>query len=307
MSDPDLLDQLFAYAAEAHPRSMRGIQEARSVHPQRFDTVARQYLKWLVDARGTGGVESAVDAFAQFSTDVILAQARYEVDGAYANKSFAEVYRDHYSNSETMHGYLWGIYLTNFLWAHHFEIMTFFQDRFLGGLEAESHLVEIAPGHGGWGVWALAHMSDLTLDGFDISPQSIQIAASVAAAAHVSQRARYVEEDALDLQRLNPESADGSICSFLVEHLEDPQHLFNVISHLLRPGGRGFITGALTAAQVDHIYEFRRESEIVVMCENAGLRVLETLSANPLRTLPGARFLPRSMALLVQIRIIDIY
>ncbi len=61
-----------------------------------------------------------------------------------------------------------------------------------------------------------------------------------------------------------------------------------------------FITGVLTAAQIDHIYEFREESELVRMCELNGLRVLETLSASPRRTLPKARFLARSMALLVQ-------
>lgn len=302
-----LLDELFAYAEQAHPRSLRGLNEARAQDPGRFAAVAELYLRWLVDARGEGGIERAVDAFAQFSTDVNLAQARYERDGAYANKSFEEVYNDHYSDAETMDGYLWGIYLTNFLWAHHFQIMRFFQDQFLPRLGDQARLVEVAPGHGGWGVWALVHRPGTTLAGYDISPQSITIATSVAKAAGVAGRAKYLEKNALDLSSLEPGRADGCICSFLVEHLEDPQHLYKVLAHLLKPGGFAFITGALTAAQVDHIYEYRYESELVKMCENAGLRVLETLSANPLRTLPKARFLPRSMALLVQKRVNEVY
>jgi len=302
-----LLDQLFAYAEQSHARSLRGLNEARDQDPGRFAQVAELYLDWLIKARGEGGIESAVDAFAQFSTDVNLAQARYERDGAYANKTFEEVYNDHYADAEAMDGYLWGIYLTNFLWAHHFQIMTFFQDRFMPRLGSEAHLVEVAPGHGGWGVWALAHMPGATLEGYDISPQSILISDSVAKAAGVDGRVKYLEKDALDLSELDAESADGCICSFLVEHLEDPQHLYKVLAHLLKPGGFAFITGALTAAQVDHIYEYKHESELVVMCENAGLRVLETLSANPLRTLPKARFMPRSMALLVQKRRNDLY
>jgi 2-polyprenyl-3-methyl-5-hydroxy-6-metoxy-1,4-benzoquinol methylase len=150
-------------------------------------------------------------------------------------------------------------------------------------------------------------MPDATLEGYDISPQSIEIADSVARAAGVAGRAKYVEKNALDLAEIEAGSADGCICSFLVEHLEDPQHLYKVLSHLLKPGGLAFITGALTAAQVDHIYEYKYESELVKMCENAGLRVLETLSANPLRTLPKAKFMPRSMALLVQKRKNEIY
>ncbi len=295
-----LLDRLFDYVAESHPRSLRGLREAQGQDPKRFAEVAELYLRWLTEARGESGIEAAADAFAQFSTDVNLAQAHYERDGAYANKTFADVYKDHYSDAETMDGYLWGIYLTNFLWAHHFQIMMFFQDRFMPRLDDKAHLIEIAPGHGGWGAWALAHMSQATLEGYDISPQSIQIATGIAQAAGVGNRARYVEKDALDLTKVEAESADGCICSFLVEHLEDPQHLYKVLAHLLKPGGLAFITGALTAAQVDHIYEYRYESELVKMCEIAGLRVLETLSANPLRTLPRAKFMPRSMALLVQ-------
>jgi hypothetical protein len=302
-----LLDRLFDYVAEEHPRSLRGLNEARDQDPKRFAAIAELYLDWLVKARGESGIDAAADAFAQFSTDVNLAQARYERDGAYANKTFAEVYKDHYSDAETMDGYLWGIYLTNFLWAHHYQIMTFFQDRFMTRLGGDAKIVEIAPGHGGWGAWALAHMPGATLEGYDISPQSIEIANSVAAAAGVDGRAVYSERDALDLSQVEAESADGCICSFLVEHLENPQQVYKVISHLLKTGGTAFITGALTAAQVDHIYEYKYESELVMMCEKAGLRVLETLSANPLRTLPRAKYMPRSMALLVQKRGNDIY
>jgi hypothetical protein len=72
------------------------------------------------------------------------------------------------------------------------------------------------------------------------------------------------------------------------------------MAHLLRPGGRAYLAGAITAAQVDHIYEFRRESELVLLAEAAGLRALETLSVSPRRTLPRARFLPRSMGLILE-------
>ena len=75
-----------------------------------------------------------------------------------------------------------------------------------------------------------------------------------------------------------------------------------VIAHLLKPEARAYLTGALTAAQVDHIFEFRRESELVAMCEKYGLRVLETMSVSPRRILPKAQFIPRSMGLIVERR-----
>ncbi len=293
-------DQLIAYVRRRYPQFVTGIEESVSVSPDRFHRIAEMYLSWAVQARGCGAIENSVDAFIQFTTDVNLAQARYEQSGRYEHHSFAEVYAEHYSRHDQMEGYLWGIYLTNFLWAHHLEICLFYHDRFLARLPDGSAIVEIAPGHGGWGVWALDFLRHATLRGYDISRCSIEIASSLAGAAGVYDRTTYEKRDALDLTEAPADSADAGICSFLVEHLENPPQLFAVIHHLLRSGGRAFVTGALTAAQVDHIYEFRRESELLRMAEAHGLRVVEMLSANPRRLLPRAKFVPRSIAMLIE-------
>jgi hypothetical protein len=284
-----------------------GASKRREPFHPRVSEIAGMFLEWLVAARGENGISRAADAFVQFTTDVNMAQARYEADGHYANKSFAEVYADHYSQTETMDGYLWGIYLTNFLWAHHTEIGLFYRDYFLTKLPPSAALIEIAPGRGGWGAWALTVLPRACLQGFDISDSSIAIATSVARAAGLGHRAAYTLKNALDLDEVADRMADGVICSFLVEHLEKPEELFTVVHHLLKPRGIAFVTGALTAAQVDHIYEFHVESEFVKQCEEHGMRVLATLSAGPSRTLPKAQFLPRSMALIVQRRINDIF
>lgn len=295
---PPLVKRLFADVASRHPRSLKGIEEARAVSEEEFDRIAEMFLQWLISAKGQDAICHAVDAFVQFSTDVNFAQARYEISRSYQHKSFDEVYREHYSQHEEMSGYLWGIFLTNFLWAHHAEISLFFKDRFIPKTNASCEFIEIAPGHGGWGTWALTERTQATLKGFDISPTSIQISRLVATAAGTAGRAMYEERNALDLSELPRAGADAVICSFLVEHLEDPKHLFSVIGHLLRPNGVAFVTAALTAAQVDHIYEINFESEVLRLAESAGLRVIESLSANPRRVLRNASFIPRSMAIL---------
>jgi SAM-dependent methyltransferase len=296
------IQQLISDIQVRYPRSALGVEEARAVDPERFDALGERLLGWLAVAKGEAGISAAVDSFVRFSTGVNMAQARYEADGHYENKTYEECYRSLYNQKEEMDDYLWGIYLTNFLWAHHMEISLFFQDRFLSKLPADATLIELAPGHGGWGIWALDELPGARLFGYDISPSSIAIARSLAEAAQVENRASYLEKSALDLAGLSPNVADACICSLVVEHLEQPLQLFASIEHLLTVGGRAFIIGALTAAQIDHIYEFREESELVRMCEQNGLRVLESLSVGPRRTLPKARFLPRSMALLVQKR-----
>lgn len=294
-------DALLAFVAEQHPRALRGIEEARAVDPAAWAETADLLLGWAAAVHGEQGwLPRCVEAFTRFSSDVILAQARYEADGHYERFSFEVCNAEVYGQREVMDDYLWGVYLTNFCWAHHMELSLCFRDRFLRRLPAAPALVEIAPGHGGWGVWALSQRPDARLRGFDISPSSIAIASSIAGAAGVSERASYTRRNALDLGAMPAAEADAVICSFLIEHLEQPARLVEVIAHLLKPGGRAWLTGAITAAQVDHIYEFRHESELVLMAEACGLRVLETLSVNPRRLLPRARYVPRSMGLILE-------
>lgn len=294
------LEQLWSYVEESHPRSLRGLREAREVDPAYFEAIASKFLTWAMTARGSDALPSIVDAFVYFSTEVNMAQARYEVAGEYENKTFAECDAALYQAGDVMDDYLWGIYLTNFLWAHHLEITRRYEDQFLPRVAQDAKIVEIAPGHGGWGVLALDRLPEATLTGYDISPSAMAIARSIADAAGVGARATYEEKDALNLDEMQAETADACICGFVVEHLEDPLKLFRVIGHLLKPHGTAFITGALTAPHTDHIYEFRNESELVLMCEANGLRVTEMLSVAPRRTLPNARFLPRSIALIAQ-------
>jgi 2-polyprenyl-3-methyl-5-hydroxy-6-metoxy-1,4-benzoquinol methylase len=298
---PDLVDELHRILRERHPRSLGGFEEAMAIDPARFRVLAGRMLRWLVDARGADAIPQAADAFVRFTTDVNLHQARYEVSRRYEAASFDELYRTHYA-TEAMSDYLLGVYLTSFSWAHHMEISIFYQDRFLGHLADDVSLVEVAPGHGGWGVLALDRLGRARLRAYDISPVAIGIARSMAQAAGVGERATYEERGAFDLDALPASSADAAICSFLIEHLEEPRRLLAVLAHVVKPGGRVFLTGALTAAQVDHIYEFRRESELFMLSEDVGFRVTDTLSAAPRRTLPRATLLPRSMALVLRKR-----
>lgn len=307
VSTHSMIQQLIKLTEARAPRSLPGILEAQALDPQRFEEIGNRYLDWLASVRGELGLAKAIDIFARFSTDLNVAQARYERSGSYAATSFDAVYESHYSNDAAMDDYLWGLYLANFLWRHHFAVCLFFQDRFLNRLDANTEFVEFAPGHGGWAAWALHHLPSASLQGFDISPHAIEVSRLVCQAAGVGDRATFCERDVLAISDDLAESADAVMSLCLAEHLPNPGQLFASIGHTLRPRGLAFITVALTAAQVDHVYEFRRESEVVQMCEDHGLRVLEMLSSGPERTLPKAKFLPRTVAVLAQKRVTEVY
>lgn len=297
---PPRVARLLADVADRHPRARRGVEEARAADPVYFDRTAERLLTWLETARGPAGMAAAVDAYVGFSGTVNLAQARYEQTEAYPHKSHADCLADLYA-TPAMHEYLWGVYLTNVLWPHHLRLSATFEDAFVPHVPTDGRVVELAFGHGAWGISALHARTDLTLIGYDVAPAGIEIATQVAEAAGVSARADHRLGDATALPD-DTEPADAVICCFVLEHLDDPTALMHQIAKLLPADGIAWVTGALTAAQPDHIREFRRESELVRLAEETGFRVEASWSLGPPRTLPRAKFLPRSMAMVLRRR-----
>ena len=60
----------------------------------------------------------------------------------------------------------------------------------------------------------------------------------------------------------------------VLEHLEDPLSFIRQLRAMLAPGGRGFITAALTAPNEDHIYLYNSCDEIIEQLQTAGFEVI---------------------------------
>lgn len=300
MSSSPRGDQLRQWFAQHLPQYAPGIAETRALDPPRFDRLSEQFLGWAEQVLGPTALETVARSYAQFTMSCNLLQARYELEGRYQTASLNTIHQELYDDAERMDPYLWGVYLTFFLWPHHLRLARFFEERFVPRVAPGSRLVELAYGPGQWGQSTLLATRETHLTGIDIAPSSQQIATALARAAGLESRVSYRLGDAL--AAAEAAHYQVAICGFVVEHLEQPQRLFEALASHLEPGGLCFLTGGLTCAQEDHVYEFRRESEIIVMAEEAGFRLLECLSEGPARTLPRARFLPRSMALVLQRR-----
>ena len=287
------------------PIYSRSVEDSRHQDPDRFDRLAETFLGWANAFLGKDYLDRVARAYAGFTTSVNLHQARYEITGRYEPLSAEEFKTALYEKDDLMADYLWGVFLTTFLWPHHLKIARLYEEEFLPALTPGTEILELAFGHGGWGIWALSQTGGTKLTGIDIAESSVTIARGLANSAGVSDRAEYSQGDALRPAKTADFTA--AICGFVVEHLEQPQLLFQALASHLRPGSKLFLTGALTAAQEDHIFEFRRESELLILAEEAGFRVLQTLSEGPQRTLPNAKYLPRSMALLLERRSGEIF
>ena len=269
------------------------------------ENYAEKFLALAENTLGDNAYEALANGYVAFVMDVSRSQLRYEVTGSYANQSYAEVYEATYDNESFMNLYHWGVFASTFLWGHHIKITHFFNTEFLPLLEQKPDTIcfDLGAGSGIWSWQLLKQNKTATVDMVDISKTSAKKLEDLMRKDSLIERVRVHLDDATSWRPdENQTLFDAGISCFLLEHLEKPKLLFENISRLLKPRAFTFVTAALTAAEVDHIYEFKRESEILTMAERAGLRVIEMKSLGPSNYPEESKFFPRSIAMILSKR-----
>jgi SAM-dependent methyltransferase len=285
------------------------VRTVRAAADPMAHALSSQLMGWAQSHLGPSYAETLAEGYVRFVAGVNREQFRYEKKGRYPNRSYAEVYENVYDNDEFMVSYFWGVFVTTFAWAHHLPLANAFLHRFLPKVSAKSsspRIVDLGCGSGLWSMLALDRLSDATSDAIDISTFSAREARSMSASLGLDSRLHVHQADALNWQPDQDVSSEGTydagISCFVLEHLETPEKLLQNLARQLAPRGVAFVTGALTAAECDHIFEFKKESELVAMAEDAGFRVVEALSMGPESYPDDGHFLPRSMALILSKR-----
>jgi 2-polyprenyl-3-methyl-5-hydroxy-6-metoxy-1,4-benzoquinol methylase len=299
------LDQFLGQLEKRYPLFWPTVKHGLESNEALFREAGDNMIAWAKVSLGDDFASILAKGYAIYVTDVNRAQMKYERSGAYANKTYAEVYDAVYDNAEHMAQYHWGVYVINFVWDHHLRIYKFFHEEFVSRLGDTGHGLDLGCGSGIWGMLMLKQRAGWNLQGIDISETSVELTSKMAATAGYGDRASYMVNDALEYN--GEATADAGISCFLLEHLEAPATLLENLAANLKPRSYAFVTGALTAAEVDHIAEFRRESELITMAEEAGFRVVATTSASPSVYPDSMKFLPRSMAMVLQKRDNDIW
>lgn len=276
------------------PGAMKAYMHNREI----CDWLLTPLASWARKAYGEEVFEYAAKGYAQYCMHVSLAQRKYEADGRYMPESLPNIIEHVYEDSSYMTPYMWAAILIYAFWESMTNHITLFRDEFLDRLSADPAILELACGHGVMGLVALEHRKDAILTGYDISLPAIGIAQKLASASSHAGRASFAVKDVLALDDQKGEGYHGIMAAMLAEHLQDPRPLFTSISRNLKPGGLVFFSTALESPQRDHVYEFHRESEAILMAEDVGLRLVRLVCDSGVR-LPGGKFLPRAMAMVL--------
>jgi len=284
----------------SYPLFAKSIVKNFAANSKAFEDLAEDMLLWAKAQLGEDYLNILARGYIHFVNDVNRSQLQYEKNRNYVSKSYAEVYAGVYGNAAYMQHYHWGVFTTTFAWEHHLKIYKYFVEQFVGHLSERGELLDLGSGSGIWSLLLLKNKRSWSSTGIDISEFSVNTAIQLSAAGGFPAQAKFIVGDALKY-RLG-KKADAVISCFLLEHLEEPEKLFINVADNLDEGGYAFVTAALTAAEIDHIFEFRRESELVRLAENSGFRVVSLLSESPKTHPREYYFLPRSMAMVLRKR-----
>ncbi|KAF1079810.1 MAG: hypothetical protein GQF41_3927 [Candidatus Rifleibacterium amylolyticum] len=293
------LTLLLDYLKKSYFPFYRAVEAVKLEHENIFTNLGDFACNAAVNAFGEDVIEKMARAYAYFVTDANKEQLKYCIRGHYRNKTYKEVFDSVYDNDDYMQNYHWGVFATTFLWKHHLEIFKFFTDRFLNQyIQNRSRVIDFGSGSGIWSLIAANQNHDLSITGIDISKSSLQIAKMLSQGAGLEKRINFQVQDALSF--CSDQKFQAGISCFLLEHLESPADLLKNLSMNLAPDSPCFVTGAITAAEVDHIYEFKKESELISLAESCGFRIVETFTGCPAPLNRSIKFLPRSLALIMR-------
>ncbi len=219
----------------------------------------------------------ATQGYIKFALDGMLLQKRFDKTGKYEAKTYDQAAAEVYQNEHYMHTlYLPGIYLSHFLWRHHFIQHLYFVDQFIPRVKAHGgrSYYDVGVGTGFYLREMLRRVPRLEGHGFDLSPSSLSYTDRMLSAFGLRDRCTLTLKDVLAEPPLPPVSFLTNV--EVLEHLEDPLLFLKGLCNLLEPGGLGMITAAVTAPNADHIYLFNSVDELTEMVKEAGFKLIDS-------------------------------
>jgi 2-polyprenyl-3-methyl-5-hydroxy-6-metoxy-1,4-benzoquinol methylase len=280
------------------PSAIATFEANRELCAWLLDPLAR----WVEAAYGPKAFDDAALGYARYCFGVAQAQQIYERNGKYTPEAMPEIVSGVYEDEGYMVPYMWAAILIYALWPSMIGHLALFRDQFLRRLPPNATLLELASGHGVLSLLAAEERPDIHVDGLDISPPAVAVANRLRAASGHAERVTFAVRDAIQDQAGRvPRKYHGIISAMLAEHLPAPRPLFAALRNQVSSGGLVFFSTALESAQRDHVFEYHRESEPLLMAEESGLRVIRLVSDASALT-GRAQFLPRATAMVLQPR-----
>lgn len=239
-----------------------------TMYLERANQFLTKYESLLAENNQT--LDDAVTFYLEMIADFSYETIQFIKTGEYSSCSFAEVTERVYNNPEIMEYYMHGLLLSQFLWAHHYEMLMYFNQVVSANKAEVKSYLEIGGGHGLYLSEAIQLIGNSsTFDVVDISASSLEMAKKMVNNETVS----YTLCDIFDY---SPEKKfDFITMGEVLEHVEEPVNLLKKLATLVTNKGKVFITTPTNAPAIDHICLFRNADEIRAIIDEAGFKIEE--------------------------------
>jgi len=274
-----LLDQFESYLVQKYPYMRTLIARNYETFGDKWRGDLENLLERMFGNRDDA-LRLAVDGYVTFALDALRLQKRFEKERRYFNKSYEEAAAAVYHNETYMTSlYLPGILLSHFLWPHHYRQKEFCEISFIRDIQRSKDrtFFDVGIGTGFYSRLVLEKVPDAVGQGFDISKHSKQYTEMQVRSFGFQSRYRVTLRDVV---KDTPKEQTPFLMSVeVLEHLEDPLSFLRALRRMLKPGGKAFITAAITAPNEDHIYLYNNSEEVLEQLRKADFKLEQCLVA----------------------------
>lgn len=208
--------------------------------------------------------------------DTLREQVFFQRYRRYRHSSYQEVADSVYHNGPYMQQYMHGLALTSYLWPNHREMHRFFCATL--PRDKQGYYLEVGPGHGLFFMSAMALCRFDTYEAIDLSETSIALTKQLLQSGLFGSFKNYhLKCRDLLAQALPHERYNAIVMGEVLEHVENPQEFLQRINSALVPDGYAFVTTAINAPAIDHIYLFDSVDSVVALVTAANLRIADQL------------------------------
>jgi 2-polyprenyl-3-methyl-5-hydroxy-6-metoxy-1,4-benzoquinol methylase len=206
-------------------------------------------------------------------------QKNLEKTGKYLYSTFEEVEKNEYNtNNKDSDGpdYLWGLYFSEIFWKIHHNFFNFSLNDFMSGLPATGKVLEVPSGTGLFLCEFLINNPNWLGVGIDLADSSIKFSQKLLQINNIPNNSYKILK--MNFHQLEPnEKYDRILCGEFLEHLEDPLAALKKLKSLLKDDGKLFITVAVWAAHVDHIFLYESSDQVREHIRKADLKIEKEL------------------------------
>ena len=214
-----------------------------------------------------------LDKLTEMNYEFLRQQMHLEKTGKYLYNSFKEIEEVFKQNEEEFGpNYLWGMYFSQPFWKTHHNFINMFLENFVQNNKTVGKVLEIPSGNGFFLCEFLRANPNWHGTGIDLSDASISFSKELFKANKIQEKFyTFIKQDFYDYQ--GPEEFDMVMCGEFLEHVEDPVKILTKIHEILKNDGKLFLTVAIWAAHIDHIYLYKSAEEVRDHVRQAGFSI----------------------------------